>query len=203
MPAFCCRRAGTLLLLVSTALAVPACSNSSPQLPAVTMGQRVHGKVTYEGEPVPYGYVIFYSHGLSLDPKTGGFVPMAHGEIKDGQFDMPDVPTGPVMVTVATDPDADPMTFLLPVAPPGAIIKGGPGDPKGGPPIDPKTGQPIDPKGGPPGAPRPPNPFTQKLTAEQKQTLKAIHAKYGQIGKSDLNYSVKEGDQTFDLILTK
>jgi hypothetical protein len=55
---------------------------------------------------------------------------------------------------------------------------------------------------GVPGLPLPPlNPLAEKLTEAQKKTLKEIHEKYGKLEKSSLTYVVREGEQTFDIIL--
>jgi hypothetical protein len=211
------RCVGTCLPLLGVLLALPACSSEQPPMQRVYF---LEGKVTYKGEPVIYGKVLLYSPGKSLDPKSGKFVPVAFGEIKDGAYKVPNAPAGHLTVCVATDPDTDPMAAVRPTMPGVALPKANPGEEFGGPPKEapkgllkgpPKEG---DPKGPPP-IPRkvpggflgPPemhyNPMTQKMTESQKGTLREIHARYGIFGKSPLNVLVKEGEpkQTFDLKL--
>lgn len=229
MPKLPVRLVGIVVLGSGLALFVASCSNQQPQQELV-FGQTVRGTVTYEGEPVPWGYVLFYSHEKSLNVKKGTFTPVAVGEIKDGKYEMLNVPAGPAIVCVATDPNTDPAALMRPagimaVAPP----KGLPGEPPPAPPHGPPVGLPEGPPvappagappGGPPGPlpPGPPgglpggfpgappvalNPLVEKLTPAQKDMLKAIHAKYGVFGKSSLSYEVKEGEQTFDIVLQK
>jgi hypothetical protein len=216
------------ILLASGVLVLPACSSNEDK-PPIVLGQLVKGKVTYKGEPVPYGYVLVYSMGKGQDEKTGRMVPVAFGDIRDGKYVVANAPAGPIFLCVATDPDADPATFLQPQTfgggPPGAPKKksgfeegkkGPPGGfpgpgPKGdpgallpggglkGPPgpgmMMPVGGLPIGPKG------VPINPVTVNMSDAQKTMLRAIHTKYGTLGKSPLAYVVKTGEQTFDLNL--
>jgi hypothetical protein len=96
------------------------------------MGHVVQGKVTYKGEPVPYGFILMYSLGKGLDQKTGALPPTAFGDIRDGKYRVPNAPAGPVMVCVATDPDVEPFALIRPMVPGG-----------------------VDPSAGPPGLPAP------------------------------------------------
>jgi hypothetical protein len=165
------------VLLVMSALAIPACSGKEE--PPLGMGQLVKGKVTYKGEPVPYGFVVLYSPTKGgRDEKSGAFLPLAFGEIREGKYILGNAPTGPVMVCVVTDPDMDPQDVMRPAIPggfdPTAAMKGklpkGPDMLKGdmpkappiappggsggvkGPPPDPAALMPGgDPKAGPPG----------------------------------------------------
>jgi hypothetical protein len=192
------------------------------------LGQQVRGKVTYKGEPVPYGYVLFYRLGMSIDVKTGAFVPSAFGEIHaDGTYEVANAPTGPVQITVVTDPDLDLLSIVKPethggpvpgTAPPGGPRGPGapPGNPSGPPPGKEPHGPagkphvgPIRPPPLPPGAagsgseepPRPGHPRGRDLTDDQKKTLKEINDKYGSIEKTQLHYVVRQGEQTCDLQL--
>jgi hypothetical protein len=216
-------------LLAGLAALLAGCSSDGPKPDPMKFGQTVRGKVTYNGQPVPYGAVLFYHHQNSLDAKTGTFAPSAVGYIdENGRYEMTNLAAGPVMVCVATDPDADLLALTQPTAPgelPGVI----PGKPGNGPPSHPPTvlperpadapptGLPGMPPGGPPGGlpmppmpPLPPGappmpkmglPGTENLTAEQKKLLKEIHAKYGSLGKSPLHLAVEEGEQTLDIPL--
>jgi hypothetical protein len=186
------------------------CTNQEEQ-PTVAkdFNATIRGKVTYKGEPVPYGFVLFYVPGKS--PQGGGgmnktITPSAHGMIKDGKYEIFGAPVGIVMVVVATDPSIDLPQLLQPVDM--APDKGGAGDPKGGPgpgdgkgPPDTKKAAPgINPKA-PPGVELPGPPGTKDLTAEQKQTLRTIHATYGSFAKCHLTYGVRPGEQTHDIEL--
>jgi hypothetical protein len=224
------RRAGVLALLATVLIFLPACAKKEKPLELVK-GQTVRGKVTYKGRPVPYGVVLFYSYEKSIDPQTGRLCPSGIGEINsDGTYEVVDAALGVAMVCVATDPDADIGSLTLPAAmlgidpgspprvgppwPPGRPPIGPPGGPLPGPPVG-APGPPIDPPinppgvpsqgpvGGPPGGPplKPPNPAAERLSADEKKTLKEIHAKYGIVGKSPLGYHVREGEQTFDIKL--
>ncbi|MCI0458794.1 MAG: hypothetical protein L0Z62_17685 [Gemmataceae bacterium] len=188
------RRCAGFLMLVLGVLALPACSSEKPEQKLV-WGQTVRGQVTHKGEPVPYGFVLFYHPEKGLDPATGKFVPVAFGEIHEGKYVLENVPAGPMIVCVATDPDMDAGMATRPVDP-GGVVEGPPGLP-GAPPLAPDT--PDDPAGPPPG--KFDNPLTQNLTAAQKQTLKALHQKYGEFSRSPLAYVITEGEQTFDIDL--
>jgi hypothetical protein len=133
-----------------------------------------------------------------------------------GKYEMPNVPLGPMLVCVVTDPDADPAEFLKPAfADRPAPDKGPPSDFKGGPPDKGMFPPDKGPKGskkdagpdkGPPkgfGPPKMPNPFVEKLTNQEKETLRAIHTKYGDSKTPKLNYMVRPGEQTFDIQLER
>jgi len=218
-----------MALLALGALALPACSGNEQQ--PLERTQKIAGKVTYKGRPVLYGKVLLYSHGRSIEVKTGRFVPTAFGDIRDGKYEIPNAPLGHAMVCVATDPDADLLAFLKPAAlgGGGAPLQGGfPGGPgkdpfppkeapkgllfkddnKKGPPPPPIPGgggpggfPGAGPPGGPPSLPF--NPLTVKFSDEEKKTLREIHAKYGIAGRTPLSWTIKEtaGVQTFDLKL--
>jgi hypothetical protein len=223
---------------------------AKPAEKAVEYGPPVRGKVTYRGQAVPYGIVLFYAHGAGINPKAGQVAPAAWGEVRpDGSYEVQNAPVGPVMVVVACDPDADlaaltaPATFGGGMG--GAPGAGGPpqagGPPPGGPPMGggppmaggppaaggpPQAGGPPTaggppqaggppmgggglpqagplPKGAPPPPKGPPNAVLEKLTAEQKRTLKAVHEKYGSVGKSELSFVVHKGEPalTFNIEL--
>jgi hypothetical protein len=212
-----CRAAGFAIFAVAS-FVLSACS-SNQEGEALAMGQTMRGKVTYEGKPVPYGFVLLFSHEKSYDAKKGVFIPVSTAPIVDGKYEITNAPAGIVMIAVATDPDTDITNLLKPVQPGAHGPKGGEfkGDPAGhldekGPApkvTDPKSGG-SDPKKGPPSDPKHLlpghghfNPLTAKFSEEDKQVLRAIHAKYGEYGRSPLAYNVKEGEQTFNLVLTK
>jgi hypothetical protein len=173
-------------------------------------GQTVRGKVTFfNGEPVPYGYVLLFHMQNSIDAKSGRLAATCFGEIKGGKYLIADAPTGVMKVVVATDPDVDQMALLKPEVlgtPPGGLIGkksgGGPDKGPGG-----KGGPPGGPDGGPevkpPGFKMPVfNPAAEKLTDAEKDMCKEIHKLYGKFDISDILYPVKEGDQTFDITMT-
>jgi hypothetical protein len=228
MPPRCpARNLGAFLALAAGLLALPACSGSKDPREALAYGQTVRGKVTYGGQPVPYGFVLFYSHDKSKDVKDGSFTPSAVGPIVEGRYEVPNAPLGHVAVCLATDPDLDPGALTRPMKPGekgGAPDKGGPpglppmphtppggkvGMPEG-PPIPPPPG---DPGGSGPMPPKPPpgmklpqglgNPLTKGLSDAQRQALRDIHARFGEFGRSPLAFEVKEGDNTFDINLPK
>ncbi len=113
--------------LLGLLLSLSACDKNSPAPPAMVKGQTVRGKVTYKGEPVPYGFVLFYNVGKSLDAKTGTRVPSSTAIINsDGSYEMTGAAVGPVKVAVCTDPDVDMVSLLRPSkiggnAPPGVV----------------------------------------------------------------------------------
>jgi hypothetical protein len=207
------RRVGSFALLVAVLHLTAGCSDKSEE--PVEARYIVRGKVTYDGQPAPYGFVQFYTLKKSLDTKTGSFVPACTAEIHNGSYEA-SVPPGAVMICVVADPDEDPATVMMPAGakgnlhnPAGKFQKPPPKGvkPSSGPPEpkkagDPKKGEALpDPKeaGGPVIHF---NPMTAKMTDEQKDVLRKIHAKYGDFGKSPLAYEVKVGDQTHDLLLT-
>jgi hypothetical protein len=159
MPRYLQFRVALVVLMLGALATVPACFKKGTDQQEVT-GQTVRGKVTYKGEPVPYGIVMFYDPKKGVDEKTGTLLPSGIGEIKDGYYEAVNVPAGPMMVLIATNPDVDKLTLIRPSMP-GAGLKGvpinspggpgkpgGPGGPGGGPP-----GGPGGPGGGPPGGP--------------------------------------------------
>lgn len=172
----------------------------------------VQGKVTFKGESVPWGFVVFFNPEIGLEAETGSLIPVGVAPIHDGRY-AAQVPAGHYLLAVATAEDADPAKLMQPTspgAPPGLAGPGGPpgAGPPGGPPAlpPPPTGGPG--VAGPPGLPAPPmpgqlppNPVLLTLTPAQKQLLKDVHAKYGSVGKSPLFYTVKDGAQTLDLVL--
>lgn len=188
-------RAGAVLTLTLSALALAGCSGSQPEEPLV-WGQTVRGKVTHKGEPVPYGFVLFYHPERGLDPQTGKLVPVAFGEIQNGKYEIANVPKGPVIVVVATDPDMDAGMAMRPVEPGGGVVEG-PEAPAGAPAAAPDA--PPDPAGPPQG--KIDNPLTQNLTAAQKQTLRALHQRYGEFSRSDLALVIEAAEQTYDIDL--
>lgn len=217
------RRLTATVLLGALLAALPACNKTTEATaPQIGNGEAVRGKVTYKGEPVPYGYVLFYRLGAEMAPQAeggpggpaGAGAPSAFAEIRDGKYEALNVPGGPAFLCVACDPDLDPSTLMRGAAapmggpgmppPPGGLPPmgppGGPPPPPMGPPGGP-GGPPQGPPGGLPAPPAPPNPAVEGLTEAQKKMLKEIHDKYGQFGKSPLSIVVHEGEQTFDITL--
>jgi hypothetical protein len=56
----------------------------------------VSGKVTYDGQPIPWGRVFFHSEG---DKKE-----VLNSRIVNGEYRIPNVPTGPVRIAVESFP---------------------------------------------------------------------------------------------------
>jgi len=133
------------LLLLALCCLLPACAKKEPEK-QVEFGPKVNGKVTYKGEPVPYGVVLFYAHGKGVEPTTGQMAPAASANLSaDGTYEVTNAPVGPVMVCVACDPDADVGSFTAPV---GFHMGDGGGGMGGGPPM--AGGGPPMAGGGPP-----------------------------------------------------
>jgi hypothetical protein len=211
-------------------LAALACSKSVPEHqpvePVQTSQFKVSGKVTYKGQPVTYGHVLFFGR-QALDPKTGQTAPPTVGKIgADGRYEVEHPPIGPTIICLATDPDASldsvyqAQSFGPPELGPDGAPGGLPGSPPGGPPLPgaPPGAPPLPPgapplPGAPPGAPVPPglpgapvaampNPEAEKLTDEQKKVLKEIHEKYGQARTAALSFVISgQSDETFDIEL--
>lgn len=168
--------------------------------------RKVTGAVTYNGKPVPYGYVLFYTPGTERMTEGGiRIAPTAVGVIgPDGRYQIAGAPVGPVRVCVATDPDADPNSLMGPTSP---SAHGGPS----GPPAPPDPGRPPDLPPEPGALPplpigkdgKPFNPETEKLSAEEKKRLRGLHEKFGVLDRSPLAFVVADGptDQTFDIVL--
>jgi hypothetical protein len=161
--------------LFTGTLVIFGCSNSKPDgdegppppAPGPTLvGQKLAGRVTYNGKPVPYGFVLFYSpqHRGGAEGKGGQIAPTGVGAINpDGRYEIADAVVGPVIVCVATDPDVPLMSLVGPTAfgaapsgkgggatgPKGPDAKGGPAVGKG---VPPGAKGPPDAKGGPPDA---------------------------------------------------
>jgi hypothetical protein len=209
------RLIGVTLALAAAVL--PACQKNDEVVlvdgsKPLQYGQKVRGKVTYKGQPVVYGMVLLYSYDRSYNTQNRTVAPAANGMINtDGSYEIASAPLGPMMIVVATDPDADPNSFLRPV-PLGGSHPDNPGGPFGSPLV-------TDPTGLPPGAPPPPptpgvtppllpgevplppNPAIEKLTAADKKLLKEIHGRFGTPGTSGLGMAVIEGEQTFNIEL--
>src|SRR2546429_686724 len=128
MPRHCLGRIGAATLLGGLLLTLTAGCEQQP--PPLAKGHKVQGKGSYKGDPVPSGFVLFYSQGHSLNGKDGSAVPAASGEIIDGKYEIPSAPEGPVTIVVATDPDLDLFHVMKP--------RGGPVP--GGPPTGPPGG---------------------------------------------------------------
>jgi hypothetical protein len=229
MPLHFSRRVGVLTLLAGVLTFLPACGKQERPGDGLVRGQTIRGIVTYQGQPVPYGVVLFYSFQKSTDPRTGLCLPSGVGIIQpDGTYVVEDAAAGPSMVCVAADPDVDLGSLARPAPMGGLGQVGAPTDPPGGrrpsappdgprpqPPAGPAKGPsgelPTGPPGGlrhgPPGrslsdvAAKLPNPIADQFTADQKKMLMEVHAKYGAVGKSGIGYPVREGEQTFDIEL--
>src|SRR5262249_47465946 len=107
------RLTAALLAPVMLALAPAGCSRKAET--EVELGPPVRGKVTYRGEPVPYGVVLFYSLGQIQKSSAGSVRPAATAAIgPDGTYEMNRAPLGPVLVAVATDPEVSRPLLMKP-----------------------------------------------------------------------------------------
>jgi hypothetical protein len=212
--------------LLGLALAVSACGRGVPPL---KKGENVvRGSVTYGKKPVTYGYVLFYRVAKKKGTEAEEFIaPVSVAEIRTGKYEAENVPFGPMKVCVVTDPDVL-QSDLIPI--PGKQHPGGPqkkGKDKGmklPPPKDPKEGfdkkenlvpdpnnptkfipDPLGPKGPHDPNPKPPffNPRTAKMTAKEKEMLREIHAKYGTLDQTPLQFTINEAEQTLNLPLLR
>jgi hypothetical protein len=205
------RRSVTRVLAAAAALlAIPACSDTKPHAPAVALnwGQKVSGKVTYKGEPVPYGFVLLYNPAASVrpgeKPGEGAILPLATAKIeKDGAFEFGNAPEGPAIFCLATDPDVTTGELLLPSSMGGGHVGarlGGPPGPPGRPP-GPRGSRPGVPEGAPVIPRSEGNPALKDLSADQKQTLREIQKKYGSFERPLLFRVIRVGEQTINLEL--
>jgi hypothetical protein len=225
--------ATALALALALVASLTACSSKPPDVkpkyeapePIALSSFKVSGKVTHQGKAPAFGYVAFYAmNGID---KTGQSRPPTIAVLgADGSYTIENPQLGPSMVCVLTDPETDPSTLFqapamgpqveLPpgVAPPPGMP--GVGGPPGGPPGLPGGPPGMPGVGAPPGMPKMPGPpmpgmagpkmarpDLEKLTADERKVLKALHEKYGRVGRSPLNFVITgEGDQKFDIDLT-
>src|SRR5262245_48955590 len=105
MRSFCPGYAAKLTVL-GFLLALPACSRQPPPAPKVEkQGIELTGTVTYDGQPVAYGYVLFFPTDAMPD-KTGRLKAVAVAPIVEGRYDTV-LPGGILKLCVVTDPDHD------------------------------------------------------------------------------------------------
>jgi hypothetical protein len=210
----------------SLALAI-GCTNSPPPEKKLQYGNPLAGRVSYKGEPIPYGLVVFYNPLVSTNHKTGKVSPVATAMIKQGTYQAENLPAGPVLICLFTDPDLSLTDALKPTMmglPTGMHM--GKGRPKGiilGPPDKGEGPPPRPEKDGPPPLPEPPPadkegeefkglkkgmkggpkglPFAKDLTDEQKELLREIHSKYGSLSRPSIAHVIKPGEQVFDILL--
>ncbi len=131
----------------------------------------ISGEVKFKGKPLPAGKVtLLYQEGRQE---------VVNGEIRDGKYQLADVPVGPAIVMVATiKPVANraprPGAPAAAAPPPGLVLARPPGA--------------IDAE---PEAP-----------AEQLAKYVEIPRRYSQADQSGLKYTVQGGDQVHDIDLT-
>lgn len=217
------RRGLAAAALVPFAVLLSSCSKPAPAHKAEEVAEtskfKVSGRVMHAGTPVTFGYVVFYGQA-AVDKTTGKTGAPAVSKIgADGRYSIEGPVIGPNMICVFTDPDGDiseaykpgelnPGGMVMgkggpglpPAPPPGGMQGGGPpgvgGPGAGGPPMPPPV------PGGGKGPNMPKSPEAAKLTPEQRKTLKALHEKFGILGKSPLMFIVAgESDQVFDIEL--
>lgn len=137
-------------------------------------GATVSGKVTFKDKPLPGGQVKFLTEKGKV---------YAGNINEDGSYTVAKVPAGPVKISV------------LPKESP-KIGGGGPqGMPFGGPPKD-MVGPPKD-----VGIPADARKGFENLTKPDPNVVKNFPDKYKDAEKSELTYTVTDGDQTHDLPL--
>jgi hypothetical protein len=133
-------------------------------------GIQLHGKVRYNGTPLPYGYLKFAHMRDSFNPKIREYQTSSMATIlPDGSYTAMNLPEGPVIVAVIADPDVGlpkPSTgkgngaLRGPARPPG---------PRG------ESSRIPDLPGNP--APRI-NPLVKDLNPEQIEMLKEVHRQF-------------------------
>jgi hypothetical protein len=169
---------------------LPACSPT--QKTAVSdstpSGYSVRGKVTYRGVSLPYSFLFFSHSEQGFDPKTGSWLTTSSAMLEsDGSYSVGGLPEGLVYITVFCDPDAG---FPRPV------LRG----PLAGKRKPRRSEQPGMVSGQ---ANALTTALIEKLTPEQKKTLKEIHAEYGNsLSCKILRIVVPENDQLLDIELT-
>jgi hypothetical protein len=145
---------------------------------------RLHGTVSYNGTPLPYGYLKFAHVVDSRNPTTGLYQTTAMTAIgPDGSYTATNLPEGFVVISVFTDPDLGRPT------------------PSSGKPERERhrTG-----KRGKPAEPKPRNLVAEKLQLqpEQIEMLKQVHEQYGNESSSGLVIPIPPHcDLVFDLDL--
>ena len=213
------------LSLLGIVLALPACKGETDQGPKDR--HSASGKVTYDGKPVPYGYVFFFKVE-SKPQQDGRMMAVASAPILDGKYEVQGLPIGMLKVCVAADPDVDLPELMQAYMsqspfPMGADPKAGKDKGKDDGPKPPDWQEKdkkedfkknpkdklslkdkLDPKGKEIEQPitdpsKPPNPMTIKLTAEEKRMLREMHARYSELGHSTLSYVVHPGANTYDI----
>jgi hypothetical protein len=216
-----CRRSagfypGALGLLPVVLLVIGCQPTTTPPVapPPTPTGNTVSGKVTYRGQPVTRGVVLFCT-----DQSTFG-CPVE----EDGSYTVQNVPEGEMRVCVAPlrgvpgPPQLGaPPPNGSPAGPPGAPPGGpgrppGPGGAPGGPPVPP--GVPAPPPGVPPAAPPDKDPRAggpakgpgeadplADVPPETKTLLLEVQEAYGDPEKTPLTYTVTKGRQVHDLPL--
>jgi hypothetical protein len=169
------------LSLLGVALALPACSRQPPPGPDFPQAT-VSGKVTYDGEPVRYGFVLFFR--VDAIPDEGGeFSAVASAAIVDGSYEAV-VPVALMKVCLVTDPDVDPGLLA------GAYLRQGHGPPLkrqqvGKPEGPPGLPDPADGKEGPKGQEDPKGAF-EKDAPHKKPPHKEGPEKEGPEGGPDM-----------------
>jgi hypothetical protein len=157
------------LCLSGLIVGVCGCSRSEgPSLdPHKPSGLQLHGKVSYNGTLLPYGYVKFAHLTKSRNPRTGLYQTATMATIQpDGTYTAKNVPEGPVVVSVFTDPDEgrpSPSTGLKPPRDFGVSRRGEARQEE----VSTTTGM-----------PKRPDPLARKLKPEQIKILKEIHEQF-------------------------
>src|SRR5262245_51285696 len=136
----------------------------------------VTGKVTIDGKHLTAGTVMFYGK----DPRMTGAAPID----KNGNYKMTDAPLGDVKITVTVPP-----------TPPGGTKRmktlGGAPTPKKGKGKEIKSVDPEDPS------------RVISIMGDMPDEIVGIPDLYGKVETSGLTFTVKSGEQTHDIPLTK
>jgi hypothetical protein len=145
----CIQRGSWMLLL----LLLTGCSSKGT----------ITGKITYQGKPLPVGTVTFV-------PEQGGsFI----SDIRDGEYKVMKVPSGPVKIAIATPSQSPPAQYIEQMRPPAELLeKMVPG----------KAGEGSD------------KPFQERKPV-------SIPKRFSDPTTSGLTYTVKSGPQVFDIDL--
>src|SRR5262245_31436662 len=155
-------------------LLLPVVAGCAPAIGKVT------GKVTYNGQPVPGGFVTFRPADARQNSITATLEP-------DGRFPTIEIPAGEVMVTI-DNRELEPRSGI-PSLPPGL-------------PLSPEMRAKL---GSGKSAPTPPPEGAPRIGEDERRPsgrYLPIPVKYYDAETSGLKFTIKGGEQTLDIVLT-
>jgi hypothetical protein len=178
--------AAALAAVVLPALAAVGCGDKHPK-PMVSGAEAspftVHGKVTYDGKPLPGGFVAFYSDKNLEGNDTTEVPKVCPIRPADGFYEIVHPPLGPCVVCVFTEPG-----FTLRKAQrSGTLHSDRPGS---GP--EPQRPDRFEVK----------NPQMDKLSDVEKEFMRQLHEQYGSFRNTPLRFVVAgQADDEYDIEL--